>query len=36
MAVEEEFDIEIPDEIAEQITTVKDLFDVVISYFKEQ
>lgn len=30
MAVEEEFDIEIPDEQSEQIKTVKDLHDIVI------
>lgn len=36
MAVEEEFEIEIPDEIAEPIRTVKDLYDVVISALKEE
>ena len=32
MALEEEFDIEIPDEDAEKIATVQDAFD----YIKEQ
>lgn len=29
MALEEEFDIEIPDEVAEQITTVKQVVDYI-------
>ena len=36
MAVEEEFDIEIPDEKSDNIETVQDLYYTVISYLKEQ
>lgn len=35
MAVEEEFNIEITDEQAEELTTVQSLFDLVISYLSE-
>lgn len=31
MAFEEEFDVEIPDEAAEKIRTVRDVFDMVAS-----
>ena len=32
MALEEEFDIEIPDEVAEKITTVKEAIDHITSH----
>jgi acyl carrier protein len=36
MALEEEFETEIPDEKAEQITTVQGAIDYIDSNFKEQ
>jgi acyl carrier protein len=36
MAFEEEFDIEIPDEDAEKITTVKDAVDYIAEHAKEE
>jgi acyl carrier protein len=36
MALEEEFDIEIPDEEAEKITTIQQAIDYVIEHAKEE
>jgi acyl carrier protein len=36
MALEEEFDIEIPDEEAEKITTIQQAIDYVMEHAKEE
>ena len=35
MAMEQEFDIEIPDDVAEKVTTVKDAIDYIMGLEKE-
>ena len=35
MAMEQEFDIEIPDDVAEKVTTVKDAIDYILGLDKE-
>jgi acyl carrier protein len=35
MALEEEFEIEIPDEVAEKITTVQDAIDHIANHLEE-
>ena len=35
MAMEQEFDIEIPDDVAEKVTTVKDAIDYILGLEKE-
>ena len=35
MAMEQEFDIEIPDDVAEKVTTVKDAIDYILGLDKQ-